>query len=244
MRLQKYLADCGLGSRRSCEALIQAGRVQIDGRAARLGESVQGEETVLVDGKRVSPQRGTYVYALYKPAGVLSTCRDDRGRATVMAYFEGAPARLYPVGRLDMDSEGLLLLTNDGALAHRLTHPSFETPKTYFVAVRGCVGDDALQTLRAGVQLCDGRTRPAKVELLKRQPRASKMRITIHEGRNRQVRRMCETVGHSVLQLRRERIGKLTLGALRPGEKRLLTPQEIQALLTPTKRGEDEHAKE
>jgi 23S rRNA pseudouridine2605 synthase len=228
MRLAKHLAHCGVASRRACETMIARGRVTVGGQVVRdPARDVSGAEEIAVDGRLLSGFEAPAVYALNKPVGVLSTASDPHGRPTVVEMIAQESRRLYPVGRLDLDSEGLLLLTNDGALAHLLTHPRFEVPKTYRVWVEGgAVGERALQALRDGVTLEDGPTAPAQALALAR----DRLEITIREGRNRQVRRMCEAIGHPVTRLRRVRFGPLELGDLAPGSSRLLREGEVQAL--------------
>jgi 23S rRNA pseudouridine2605 synthase len=226
MRLAKYLAHAGVASRRAAERIVADGRVTVDGATVRdPARDVDDAHAVLVDGRPVHTVQ-TVVYALNKPAGVVSTARDPQGRRTVVDLVD-ADARLYPVGRLDADTTGLILLTNDGALAHRLTHPSFEVPRTYRATVRHPpVREPALTALREGVELEDGRTAPAAVRRLA----ADRLELTIHEGRKRQVRRMCEAVGHPVSQLERVAFGPLRLGGLEPGEHRRLRPAEVERL--------------
>jgi 23S rRNA pseudouridine2605 synthase len=225
-RLQKVLASAGVGSRRSCEELIAAGRVLVNGERAVLGRRVhQDTDVVSVDGVVVSIREGLAYYLLNKPHGVVSTASDPYGRATVVGLVPPTP-RVYPVGRLDADSEGLILLTNDGGLANRLTHPSFGVEKEYLVTVRGEVPPGAIRALRRGVELEDGVTAPAKVS----QVSPGLLRITIHEGRNRQVRRMAQVVGYPVERLVRTRIGALRLGSLRPGSYRDLSVAEVRQL--------------
>jgi 23S rRNA pseudouridine2605 synthase len=220
------LARCGLGSRRVCEELIAEGRVTVNGAVAELGRRVQVEsDRVEVDGTPVGVAPGLVYYLLNKPAGVLTTASDPRGRPTVVQLVPEQP-RVYPVGRLDMDTEGLLLLTNDGTLAHRISHPSRGLPKEYLVEVAGQPSASALSRLRRGVALDDGLTAPAQVGLVS----PAVVRLTIHEGRNRQVRRMCEAVGHPVRRLVRVRIGPLSDRTLAPGEWRELTMAEVRAL--------------
>jgi 23S rRNA pseudouridine2605 synthase len=228
MRLAKYLAHAGIASRRAAEALVAAGRVSVAGEVVRdPARDVDETSGVVLDGRTVTGPESRVVYALHKPVGVLSTARDTHGRRTVIDLVASEQRRLYPVGRLDADSSGLLLLTNDGALAHRLTHPRHEVPKVYRVEVAGGpVGKQALDALRAGVVLDDGPTAPACV----RRVRASELELTIREGRNRQVRRMCEAVGHPVLALRRVGFGPLALGRLAPGAHRRLTETEVRDL--------------
>lgn len=225
-RLQKTLARLGFGSRRVCDDLIEAGRVTVNGEVAVLGRRVDtAADTVAVDGVPVGVRPDLVYYLLHKPAGVVTTAADPQGRLTVLGLVPGEP-RVFPVGRLDMDTEGLLLLTNDGELAHRLTHPSFGVDKEYLVHVEGVPAPAALARLRKGVELDDGPTAPAKVAALD----SSLLRIVIHEGRNRQVRRMCEAVGHPVRRLVRTRIGPLSDTNLKAGEWRLLSPGEVRAL--------------
>jgi 23S rRNA pseudouridine2605 synthase len=225
-RLQKILAQAGLGSRRSAEEMIAAGRVRVNGEVATLGTRADPEaDTIEVDGAVVGVRQGLVHYLLNKPAGVVSTASDPQGRPIVVDLVPPEP-RVYPVGRLDADSEGLIVLTNDGDLAHRLTHPSFGVDKEYLAEVEGTPGRGALRRLREGVDLEDGRTAPARVSLVGDHT----LRITIHEGRNRQVRRMGEAVGHPVRRLVRLRIGPLSDRRLAPGEWRPLTQAEVRAL--------------
>jgi 23S rRNA pseudouridine2605 synthase len=225
-RLQKVLARVGLASRRVCEDLIAEGRVRVNGEVADLGRRVDAEHDVIeVDGALVPTAPGLVHYLLNKPRGVVTTAADTHGRPTVVELVPDEP-RVFPVGRLDADTEGLLILTNDGELTHRLTHPSFGVEKEYLAAVEGDPSPAALRRLREGVDLDDGRTAPAKVARVE----AGLVRITIHEGRNRQVRRMCEAVGHPVTRLVRSRIGTLVDRRLEPGAWRPLTPEEVRAL--------------
>ena len=226
VRLQKVLAQAGLGSRRTCEELIERKRVRVNGEVAVLGRRVDPDSDVIeVEGVPIGVRPGLVHYLLHKPAGVITTADDPQGRPTVLGLVPPEP-RVFPVGRLDGDSEGLLLLTNDGDLTHRLTHPSFGVDKEYLVEVDGEPSRGDLAQLRAGVELEDGLTAPAKVAQLDRRL----LRITIHEGRNRQVRRMCEAIGHPVLRLVRTRIGPLSDRSLKPGEWRALTQDEVRAL--------------
>ncbi len=231
MRLAKYLAHAGVASRRAAEGMIVAGRVRVDGELVRdPARDVDEQHRVEVDGRSLPGPESRVVYAVHKPVGVVSTARDTHHRPTVVELIPGERRRLYPVGRLDADSSGLLLLTNDGALAQRLTHPRYEVPRTYRVHVgNGPVGERALRALREGVTLADGPTAPARV---RRRPRegGDELEITIREGRNRQVRRMCDAVGHPVLELRRVAFGTLRLGDLPPGGHRHLSEAELLAL--------------
>jgi 23S rRNA pseudouridine2605 synthase len=228
MRLAKYLSSRGVASRRAAERLIEAGRVSIDGETVTdPARTVTDDDAIAVDGSMVPPKQMHVVYAVNKPAGVVSTASDPQGRPTVIDLVESR-ARLYPVGRLDIDTTGLILLTNDGGLAHRLTHPRFEVPKTYRATVAHApVRDAALKALRSGVDLDDGRTAPAQVRRLG----PARLELTIHEGRKRQVKRMCAAVGHPVHRLERVAIGSLALGELRPGTYRRLTEAETARLI-------------
>lgn len=229
-RLQKVLAHAGLGSRRAMEELIAAGRVKVNGRKAVLGARVDpAKDEVHVDGSRVPLQQDLLHYMLNKPPGVVSTAADPEGRPTVLDLLD-LPGRLWPVGRLDTDSEGLLIVTNDGELTHRLTHPRYEVPKTYLAEVKGTAGSRAIKQLIAGVELEDGVTKRAKVSLAEATPGGTLLEITITEGRNRQVRRMCEAVGHPVKRLVRTNLGPLHLGRLKPGTFRKLSLEEVRAL--------------
>jgi 23S rRNA pseudouridine2605 synthase len=225
-RLQKILARAGLGSRRHCEELIEAGSVTINGRVATLGDKADAEtDHIDVDGVRNGTQPGLVYYLLNKPTGVVTTAADTHGRPIVTELVPGEP-RVFPIGRLDQDTEGLLLLTNDGDLAQRLAHPKFGVEKEYLVEVVGNPTRGELRQLREGIELDDGMTAPAKVALVER----TLVRITIHEGRKRQVRRMCEAIGHPVIRLVRTKIGPLVDRSLAPGEWRSLAIDEVRAL--------------
>jgi 23S rRNA pseudouridine2605 synthase len=225
-RLQKVLAAAGLGSRRVCEILIEEERVTVNGEVAILGRRVDPEtDRIEVDGLRVPVRPGLVTYLLNKPRGVVSTAADPQGRPTVVELVPAEP-RIFPVGRLDTDTEGLILLTNDGDLAHRLTHPSFGVEKEYLAQVDGSPTPADLRRLREGIELEDGMTAPAKASLTA--PGA--VRLVIHEGRNRQVRRMLEAVGYPVKRLVRTRIGPLADRRLKPGEWRVLEMEEVRAL--------------
>ena len=225
-RLQKVLARLGIGSRRACEELIAEGRVRVDGTVARLGARIDPTSAAVeVDGVAVGVRPDLVHYLLNKPAGVVTAAKDPQGRPTVIGLVPAEP-RVFPVGRLDLHTEGLLILTNDGDLAHRLTHPSFGVEKEYLAHVSGAPKPGAVRALRQGVELDDGPTAPAKVALVA----PDVLRITVHEGRNRLVRRMCEAVGHPVRRLVRTRIGPLSDRRLAPGHWRLLTPAETRLL--------------
>ena len=225
-RLQKVLARCGIGSRRVCESLISDGRVTVDGDVARLGDRIDPARCVVeVDGTVVGVRPDLVHYLLNKPRGVVTTAHDPQGRPTVTGLVPAEP-RVFPVGRLDLLTEGLLLLTNDGDLAHRLTHPSFGIEKEYLAHVSGSPRPAAVRALRQGVELDDGPTAPARVALVE----PDVLRITVREGRNRLVRRMCEEVGHPVRRLVRTRIGPLADRRLQPGCWRSLTLAEARSL--------------
>ena len=231
MRLQKFMADCGVASRRACEQIIESGRVTVNGLPASLGMSVEEGDDVRLDGKRLKPQQKRVVLMLYKPRGVVSTSSDEAGRKTVQAFVSELPYRLYNVGRLDLNSEGLLLLTNDGELCNHLMHPRYGVQKTYRVVCDGTLSASEIAALTNGVELEDGITAPAKVTNIRRSTTGgTAFSITIHEGRNRQIRRMLEAVGHRTLRLKREQYGNLRLGELKPGEWRYLTDAEIADL--------------
>jgi 23S rRNA pseudouridine2605 synthase len=229
-RLQKVLARVGVGSRRTCEELIEQGRVRVNGSVPVLGRRIDpAVDLVELDGVPLSLAPGLVHYLVNKPAGVVSTAKDTHGRTTVVSLVPPEP-RVFPVGRLDRDTEGLLLLTNDGALAHRLTHPSFGVAKEYLAQVEGEPSSGDLRSLREGVDLDDGPTAPAKVAALA----PGLLRMVIHEGRNRQIRRMCEAIGHPVLRLVRTRIGPITDPNLAPGEYRRLGDEEVRRLAAAT----------
>ena len=227
MRLAKFLAHAGIASRRAAEDVIRAGRVTVGGDVVTdPARDVDAESGVAVDGEPVTGAEKRVTYMLHKPAGVVSTARDTHGRRTVVDLVPDG-ARLYPVGRLDADATGLILLTNDGDLAELLMHPRHEVPKAYVATVaRPPVGEPALRALREGVELEDGRTAPARARRLG----PDRVELTIHEGRNRQVKRMLETVGHRVRSLHRVRFGPLSLGDLGPGRHRRLSPAEVERL--------------
>lgn len=225
-RLQKVLARVGLGSRRVCEDLIEDGRVTVNGEVAELGRRVEAEtDLVEVDGAPIGVRPGLVYYLLNKPAGVVTTASDPQGRPTVVELVPAEP-RVFPVGRLDLDTEGLLLLTNDGELANRITHPSHGVEKEYLAEVEGEPSRAVLRRLREGVELDDGPTAPAQASLVA----PTLVRLTIHEGRNRQVRRMLEAVGHPVIRLIRTRISTVSDRRLAPGAWRPLSLDELRAL--------------
>jgi 23S rRNA pseudouridine2605 synthase len=227
VRLNAYLARSGVASRRKADELIKAGRVHVNGEPGQLNTFVARGDRVEVDGEEVRPQRLAYVL-LHKPASVVTTASDPQGRPTVVGLIDHE-VRVVPVGRLDVETTGALLLTNDGELAHRLAHPKYEVEKVYEAEVEGEPSDEALQRLAAGVELEDGLTAPAEVRRLA----SSVIELSIHEGRNRQVRRMLEAVGHPVRRLHRSRYARLTVEGLAPGEWRELRDDEVAALLRP-----------
>ena len=225
MRLNAYLARAGIASRRKADELIKAGRVRVNGEPGQLNTFVEPRDRVEVDGEEVRPQRLAYVL-LHKPAGVVTTASDPQGRPTVVGLVEH-DVRVVPVGRLDVETTGALLLTNDGELAHRLAHPKYEVEKVYEAEVEGEPSDEALRRLAEGVELEDGITAPAEA----RRVAPSVVELSIHEGRNRQVRRMLEAVGHPVRRLHRNRYAGLTVDGLQPGEWRELGTDEAHALV-------------
>ena len=227
MRLNAYLARAGIASRRGAEELIRAGRVTVNGEVAGLATFVEGADRVEVDGAEVTPEPLTYIL-LHKPAGVVTTARDPQGRPTVVGLV-AHDRRVVPVGRLDADTTGVLLLTNDGPLAHRLMHPRYEVDKVYEADVEGEPDDDALTRLAEGVELEDGMTAPADVRRLG----PSRLELTLHEGRKHQVKRMLATVGHPVIRLRRSAYAGLTSDGLQPGEWRELSGEEVARLRAP-----------
>ncbi len=233
MRLAKHLAHCGVASRRAAERVVAAGRVTVDGEVVRdPARDVSGAEDIRVDGSAVATERGE-VWAVNKPAGVVSTAREP-GRRRAVVELVDSPARLYPVGRLDADSTGLILLTNDGELANRLTHPRYEVPKTYRAALSRPPSERDLARLKGGLQLEDGPTAPAVVRRLGER----EIELTIREGRNRQVRRMAEAIGNSVVSLRRVSFGSLKLGSLPEGSARRLGEAEVGKLWEDARRAE------
>jgi len=231
MRLHKYLALCGVASRRAAEKLVAAGRVTVNEHVvSNVRRGVDPEtDDIRVDGNRVEPEKKVYIM-LNKPTDYLTTMNDPHGRRTVSELVAEIPQRVFPVGRLDMDTHGLLLMTNDGELTYHLTHPKFEVSKTYHAVVEGIVSEDALDKLRSGVQLTDGVTSPAQVRLLSHHGNQSTIEIIIAEGKKRQVRRMCTEVGHEVVELKRVAMAGLALDDLPPGTWRYLSAEEISRL--------------
>ena len=231
-RLQKILSNSGITSRRKAETLILDGRVSVNGKVVReLGtKAVLGKDEIKVDGKAIEPETDKVVLALYKPRRCVTTLDDPQGRPTVADLVSDFPSRVYPVGRLDYDAEGLLLLTNDGELAHRLQHPRYKVDKVYLVKVRGHPPEEALALLQQGVKLEDGVTAPAELNVLEDEKKTTWISLTLREGRKHQVKRMCAAVGHPVLRLRRTKVGPIDLGSMRPGISRRLKAREVRAL--------------
>ena len=231
MRLQKYMALCGVASRRRAETMIADGLVQVNGQTVReMGIIVTENDRVAVRGQVITPEQEKHYIVYYKPVGEVCTVSDPEGRRTVMDAFRDFPCRLYPVGRLDYDSEGLLILTNDGDLAAYLTHPSHEVEKSYIARVSLSLEQEAIQKLCRGVWVDGRKTAPAKVRVLRRDAFSTDILITIHEGRNRQIRKMVESVGHQVVRLKRVRYGSIELGDMPRGTFRELTREEVESL--------------
>lgn len=231
-RIQKIIAQAGIASRREAERLILAGKVTLNGKVVEeLGTKVDTDnDYIKVNGKLITrPEPKTYVM-LYKPSGYVTTAKDPEGRPTIMELLQKVKVRVFPVGRLDFDTEGLMLCTNDGELAYNLQHPSHEVPKTYLAKVDGVPTKEEIIRLRQGIRLEDGMTAPARVKIIRKLEANTWVEIIIHEGRNRQVKRMFDAIGHSVIKLKREGFGFLELGDLKPGELRHLTAEEIKKL--------------
>ncbi len=230
MRINKYLAACGMASRRDCDNLIAEGRVQVNGKKASVGMDVNEEDEVYVDGRKVVLQKNEY-YILNKPKGYICSVSDDKGRKTVLDLMPKNVGRIYPVGRLDYDSEGLLILTTDGALAQRLTHPSNEVPKTYLVKIEGTCTEAALNPIRSGVEIEGGYvTKKCKAHIVETDKTYTKIHVTLTEGKNREVRKMFAAIGKEVALLKRIKVGEITLRGLDRGAYRKLTAQEVQYL--------------
>jgi 23S rRNA pseudouridine2605 synthase len=231
IRLQKVLAAAGLGSRRGCEEMIAAGRVEVNGRVATLGARVDpARDVVRLDGSQVPTAAGLVYFAVHKPRGMLSTMSDERGRSSLAEMVEDLTVTVHHVGRLDADSEGLMILTNDGPLSHRLTHPSFGVAKVYVAEVEGVVPRAVTRSLTEGIELDDGPVRADAVKLVDATKERSVLEVTIHEGRNHVVRRMFDTVGFPVTRLARVAVGPIRLGDLKPGRRRHLQQGEVQSL--------------
>lgn len=228
MRINKYLAECGVASRRACDKLVAEGQVTVNGHTATIGEDIDEQrDTIAVRGVPVERSIRHQYYLMNKPKGYICSVHDDRGRKTVLDLMPDRGGRIYPVGRLDYDTEGMLILTDDGDLAFRLTHPKNEIPKTYLVKIEGGITDAELNRLRAGVELDGKRTNKSKIKVVETDKKFTKLHVTINEGRNRQVRRMFESVGKEITFLKRIKIGDMGLGSLERGKVRKLTAEEI-----------------
>ena len=237
IRLQKILADSGMASRRKAEELIARGQVKVNGNVAHLGDKADpNKDHITVDGQKLEPASGSrYYIMLYKPRGFVTTMNDERGRKCVAELIREIPARLYPVGRLDRESEGLLLMTNDGNFANTILHPSRHVAKTYRVTVRPGITEEQLVQFNVGMKIDGKMTAPAEVRVISQQPNRVVLEIVLHEGRNRQIRKMCEQLGLEVARLRRIAIGPVKLGMLQQGHWRELTNEEIKKLLASSK---------
>ena len=231
VRLQKYLADCGIASRRKAEDMILAGAVKVNGAVAKLGDKVNpARDEITAHNKRVIPAQNLVYLMLHKPRGFVTTMSDEMGRKCVAQLVEDVGVRVYPVGRLDKDSEGLLLMTNDGAFAQALTHPSRHIPKTYRVTVRPGITDEQLTQLTLGVVIDGKKTSPAEVRVVTREGQRVVLEVILYEGRNRQIRKMCEALGLEVARLKRIAVGNVKLGMLHNGDWRMLSEQELSSL--------------
>ncbi|NBJ90540.1 pseudouridine synthase [Acutalibacter sp. 1XD8-36] len=237
-RVQKLIAQAGIASRRKAEELIQQGRVTVNGRPIKLGDSARpNKDVIAVDGQRIANSSGKIYLALHKPRGFVTTMEDERGRKCVAQLVEDVPGRVYPVGRLDKDSEGLLIMTNDGNLANAVSHPKTHVAKTYRVTLRPGITEEQLIKLSTGIML-DGRmTAPAKARVLEQQPGRAVVEIVLYEGRNREIRRMCESMGLEVARLKRTAIGPVRLSMLPQGRHRELSREEIAGLLAESGKG-------
>ena len=231
MRLQKYIAECGVASRRKSEELIKQGRVKVNGiTVSEMGVKVSDEDVVEVDGRKISLEQKKVYIMLNKPVGYISSVRDQFSRNTVVDLIKGVKERIYPVGRLDYDTSGLLLLTNDGDFAFRLTHPKHEMKKTYIAEVEGVPDSNDIESFQNGLRIEDYVTSPAELTVLEKKKSSSMVKVVIHEGKNRQVRKMCDAIGHPVISLKRIAIGDLYLKSLPEGQWRYLKEEEIKML--------------
>lgn len=236
IRLQKILADCGIASRRKTEELIEKGAVRVNGTVAKIGDKADpGRDKITVNGRKVVAANKLYYVMLHKPRGYVTTMSDEMGRKCVAELVSDIPARLYPVGRLDRESEGLLLMTNDGEFANAIIHPSRHVPKTYRVTVRPTVTEEQLTQMNIGIEIDGRKTAPADVWVISREPGRVVLEIILQEGRNRQIRKMCEQLGLDVARLKRIAIGQVKLGMLQPGKWRELTGDEVKKLLAGSK---------
>lgn len=229
MRINKYLAQCGVASRRECDRLIAEGKVTVNGRPAGLGDDVNDGDNIKVEGRPVSVKKNEY-YLLHKPKGYLCTVSDDKGRKTVMDILGDGVGRIYPVGRLDYDSEGLLILTTDGELAQHLTHPSNEVPKTYLVKVEGRLTEADLNPIRSGIEIDGYVTKKCRAHIVETNKDYTKVELVLREGKNREIRKMFAAIGREVTLLKRTKVGELTLRGLDRGAFRKLTPAEVEYL--------------
>ena len=229
MRINKYLAQCGVASRRECDRLIAEGKVTVNGRPAGLGDDVNDGDNIKVEGRPVSVKKNEY-YLLHKPKGYLCTVSDDKGRKTVMDILGDGVGRVYPVGRLDYDSEGLLILTTDGELAQHLTHPSNEVPKTYLVKVEGRLTEADLNPIRSGIEIDGYVTKKCRAHIVETNKDYTKVELVLREGKNREIRKMFAAIGREVTLLKRTKVGELTLRGLDRGAFRKLTPAEVEYL--------------
>ena len=229
MRINKYLAQCGVASRRECDRLITEGKVTVNGRSAGLGDDVNDGDNIKVEGRPVTVKKNEY-YLLHKPKGYLCTVSDDKGRKTVMDILGDGVGRVYPVGRLDYDSEGLLILTTDGELAQHLTHPSNEVPKTYLVKVEGRLTEADLNPIRSGIEIDGYVTKKCRAHIVETNKDYTKVELVLREGKNREIRKMFAAIGREVTLLKRTKVGELTLRGLDRGAFRKLTPAEVEYL--------------
>lgn len=233
MRLQKFLSECGVASRRKSEELISQGRVRVNGRVARVGDKINSKKDVVtVNGKKIVGSKDKYYIMLHKPRGFITTLSDEMGRKCVAELVKEIPERVYPVGRLDRDSEGLLLMTNDGDFANAMMHPKHHVPKTYRVTVRENVSEDMVQSLSSGIVIEGRKTAPADVRIILKEENRTVLEIVLYEGRNREIRKMCESLNLTVIRLKRTQYGSIKLGMLAQGKYRNLTPEEVHKLMT------------
>ena len=232
VRLQKYLAECGVASRRKSEELIDAGKVKVNGRVASIGDKVHPKkDTVTVNGKKIIKQKNLVYVMLHKPRGFITTMSDEMDRKCVAQLIKDVPGRVFPVGRLDRDSEGMLLFTNDGEFANAMTHPTKHVPKTYRVTVRPGITEEQITALTTGIIIEDRKTAPAEVRIVTKEEGRVVLEITLYEGRNRQIRKMCEEIGLEVARLKRTAIGSIKLGMLKQGTWRNLNEDEVRKLM-------------
>lgn len=232
VRLQKYLSECGVASRRKSEELIEQGAVRVNGQVAFIGDKINPKsDTVTVKGKKIIKQKSHTYIMLHKPRGFITTMSDERDRKCVAELIKDVPGRVYPVGRLDRDSEGMLLCTNDGEFANAMTHPRKHVPKTYRVTVRPTITQEQITELTTGIVIDDRMTAPAEIRVITREEGRVVLEIILYEGRNRQIRKMCEAVGLEVTRLKRTAVGSVKLGMLKQGDWRDLTEDEVRKLM-------------